>query len=52
MGKIMGMKQKVEELTSWVNFSYLGLAAGVLSVIVTMYNINKYWDDIRKVERQ
>lgn len=52
MGKTMDVKKKVEELTSWVNFSYIGLAAGVLSVVVTLYNINKYWDDIRKAQKQ
>jgi len=46
----MGVKQKVEELTGWVNWNYLGLAAGLLSVIVTFYNINKYWEEIKKVE--
>lgn len=52
MGEIMGVKQKVEELTSWVNFSYIGLAAGILSVVVTMYNISKYWEEIQKVEKK
>jgi hypothetical protein len=47
----MPIKQKVEELTSWVNFSYIGLAAGILSVVVSIYNINKYLSDIRKVEK-
>ena len=42
------MNTKLQELTSWVNWNYLGLLAGVLSVIVTSYNISKYWDDIRK----
>ena len=46
----MPIKKQVEELTGWVNFNYLGLAAGVLSVIVTLYNINKYWEEIKKVE--
>jgi hypothetical protein len=48
----MAIKQKVEELTDWVNWNYLGLAAGVLSVIVTVYNINRYWDEIRKTENK
>lgn len=52
MGKTMPIKQKVEELTGWVNFNYLGLAAGALSVVVTLYNINKYWEEIKKAERQ
>lgn len=46
----MGIKQKVDELTSWVNFNYIGLVAGVLSIVVTVYNINKYWDEIKRVE--
>jgi len=48
----MPIKQKIEELTSWVNWNYLGLAAGVLSVIVTAYNINQYWEQIKKIEKQ
>jgi hypothetical protein len=48
----MPIKQKIEELTSWMNWNYIGLAAGVLSVVVTVYNISKYWDEIRKVEKQ
>jgi hypothetical protein len=48
----MPIKQKLDELTSWMNWNYIGLAAGVLSVIVTVYNINKYWEEIKKTERQ
>lgn len=48
----MNVKKKVEELTGWVNFNYIGLAAGVLSVIVTVYNINKYWGEIQKTEKK
>jgi len=48
----MPLKQKINELTGWMNWNYIGLAAGVLSVIVTLYNINKYYEEIRKVERQ
>lgn len=48
----MDIRQKINEMTGWVNFNYLGLAAGILSVIVTVYNINKYWEDIRKAKRQ
>ena len=47
----MPLKQKVDELTSWMNFNYIGLAAGILSIVVTVYNINRYWDEIRKTER-
>lgn len=47
----MSLKQKAQELTSWVNFNYIGLVAGVLSVIVTAYNINKYWEEIKKTRR-
>lgn len=42
------MSRQLKELTEWVNWNYLGLAAGVLSVIVTMYNINRYWEQIQK----
>jgi hypothetical protein len=48
----MPLKQKINELTGWMNWNYIGLAAGVLSVVVTLYNINKYYQEIRKVERQ
>ena len=44
--------KKVEELTGWVNWNYLGLAAGILSVVVTFYNLSKYWEEIQKVEKQ
>lgn len=47
----MPLKQKIDELTGWVNWNYIGLVAGVLSVIVTAYNINKYWEEIRKIEK-
>lgn len=45
------LQKKIDELTGWMNFNYIGLAAGILSVVVTVYNINKYWEEIRKVER-
>lgn len=45
------MNKKIADLTSWVNFNYLGLAAGVLSIIVTVYNINQYYEEIRKQKR-
>jgi hypothetical protein len=48
----MPIKRKIDELTGWMNWNYIGLAAGVLSVIVTVYNINKYWVEINKAERQ
>jgi predicted negative regulator of RcsB-dependent stress response len=40
--------KRVDELTQWVNWNYLGLAAGVLSVIVTAYNIHQYWQQIQR----
>jgi hypothetical protein len=46
------MNKKISDLTSWVNFNYLGLAAGILSVVVTVYNINQYWEEIRKAKKQ
>lgn len=36
-----------QELEDWVGWNYLGLIAGVLSVAVTMYNINSYWNQIK-----
>lgn len=45
------MNKKMIELTSWVNWNYLGLAAGLLSVIVTFYNINNYWEEIKRTEK-
>ena len=47
----MSLNQKVSTLTDRVNWNYIGLVAGVLSVIVTVYNINKYWEEISKVEK-
>ena len=46
------MNKKIADLTSWVNFNYLGLAAGVLSIIVTVYNINQYYEEIRKQKQK
>jgi hypothetical protein len=46
----MGVKQKLDDMYSWVNWNYIGLAAGILSVVVTFYNINKYWEEIKKIE--
>jgi len=48
----MPLKQKINELTGWMNWNYIGLAAGVLSVIVTLFNINRYWVEIKRVEKQ
>lgn len=44
--------KKLTELYSWVNFSYIGIAAGVLSLIVTVYNLNKYLDDIKRTKEE
>lgn len=52
MDKGVLMNKQIQELTSWVNFNYIGLIAGVLSVAVTIYNINKYWEEIQKSERK
>ena len=46
----MTVKQKLDQIYSEVNWNYIGLAAGILSVVVTLYNINKYWEEIKKVE--
>lgn len=48
----MPIKQKIEELTGWVNFNYIGLAAGILSIVVTVYNINRYWGELQKIEKK
>jgi hypothetical protein len=42
---------KVKELTEWVNWNYMGLIAAVLSVIVTSYNISRYWEEIKKEQK-
>lgn len=44
--------KKLDEMYSWVNWNYMGLAAGILSVVVTLYNINKYWEEIKQVEKR
>lgn len=46
----MGIRKQAEEINSWLNWNYIGLAAGILSVIVTFYNMNKYLEEIKKVE--
>lgn len=48
----MPIKKQIENLYGWVNFNYLGLIAGVLSVVVTAWNINRYWEEIRKTGKQ
>jgi hypothetical protein len=48
----MSLKQDITTLTNRVNWNYIGLVAGVLSVVVTIYNINRYWEEIHKVEKQ
>lgn len=50
-GKIMPIKQRLSEMYSFMNWNYIGLAAGILSMAVTLYNINRYWEEIRKVEK-
>lgn len=45
----MTLKQKMDETLNW---NYIGLAAGLLSVVVTFYNISNYWNEIKKVEKQ
>lgn len=42
--------KKLRELYSWVNFSYVGIIAGVLSVVVSAYNINRYYEEIKKAQ--
>lgn len=44
----MTIRQKISELEGFVNWNYLGLAAGILSVIVTLYNVNRYYEEIKK----
>lgn len=49
MGGLIKMKSIITKLDEdWLGWNYIGLAAGVLSVIVTMYNINKYWEKVKK----
>lgn len=48
IGFEMPIKQKIDELTGWVNWNYMGLAAGILSVVVTLNNIWRYTEQIRK----
>lgn len=31
------------QLDEYVNWNYIGLVAGILSVAVTLYNISGYW---------
>ncbi len=48
----MSIKQKITELEGFVNWNYIGLIAGALSLVVTIYNINRYMSEINKAERQ
>jgi len=41
----------VKKLEEFVNWNWLGLAAGLLSVVVTFYNIKQYTAALRKGER-
>jgi hypothetical protein len=43
--------KKLQDLYGWVNFNYLGLAAGILSIAVTLYNLNNYWEQIKREEK-
>lgn len=44
----MNSLQIREKLDEWVNWNYIGLIAGVLSVAVTLWNISNYYDEIKK----
>lgn len=46
----MGVNKQINELTGWLNWNYIGLVAGILSIVVTAYNISRYYEEIKKVE--
>lgn len=48
----MLIRQKIEELTSWVNWNYMGLIAGIFSVVITLNNINVYWKQIEEEKKK
>lgn len=36
------LKKSAIEIQSLINWNYIGIAAGILSVVVAIYNINEY----------
>lgn len=40
--------QMRNQLDEWLNWNYVGLIAGVLSVAVTLWNISNYYNAIKK----
>lgn len=44
---IKSTKVKIEEISSMINWNYVGLAAALLSIIVTARNINNYLEEIK-----
>lgn len=39
---------KAKEIESYVNWNYIGLTAGLLSVIVAVYNMNSYYKKLKE----
>ena len=45
------MAGKLQELEQRINWNWIGLMAGALSVIVTFYNIKQYTSAIKRGEK-
>ena len=45
---VKSTKEKIQELSSNINWNYVGLAAALLSIAVTVRNINIYLEQIKK----
>mgnify|MGYP001558327104 CR=1 FL=1 len=44
---VKSAKEKIDEISSMVNWNYVGLAAALLSIVVTVRNINSYLEEIK-----
>lgn len=48
----MAVKETLKKLEDFGFWSWIGMAAGMLSIIVAMYNIKLYYDELKKLERK
>jgi hypothetical protein len=46
---IITTRKQVEEYISW---NWVGIAAGVLSILVASYNINQYYKELKKGKKK
>ncbi len=49
----MAITDKLTEIEKqYINWNYIGLAAGILTVLVSLYNVNTYLKKLRKQRAQ